>query len=151
MNGAFTPKLIKNLKGAMKAKHAGSVLRKLEKDTAVVGNNRVDNVLMKNGDNKKQEGIIMETVPGGVMSANRDTNKIIYPQITSADSTKIRGAYEYLKSPNKQQILDNSRSSATVEEADSYNLNKLRNLAKTYGLDAIKGVRDYFGYGPKNN
>ena len=32
----------------MKAKHAGSALRKLEKDTDVVGNNRVDNVLMKN-------------------------------------------------------------------------------------------------------
>lgn len=48
MNGAFTPKLIKNLKGAMKAKHAGSVLRRMEKDTDVVGNNRVDNVLRKN-------------------------------------------------------------------------------------------------------
>ena len=143
MNGAFTPKLIKNLKSAMKAKHAGSVLRKLEKDTSVVGNNRADNVLMKNGDKKKQEGVIME--------ASRDTNKIIYPTISSADSTKIRGAYEYLKSPNKQQILDNSRSSATVEEADSYNFNKLRNLAGTYGLTAVKGVRDFFGYGPKNN
>jgi pyruvate-formate lyase len=141
MNGAFTPKLIKNLKGAMKAKHAGSVLRKLEKDTAVVGNNRVDNVLMKNGD--KQEGVVME--------ASRDTNKIIYPEITSRDSTNIRGAYEYLKSPNKQQILDNSRSSATVEEADKYNLSKLRTYAKQYGLDAVKGVRDYFGFGPKNN
>tara|TARA_B100001778_G_C18551815_1_gene613468 strand:+ start:168 stop:593 length:426 start_codon:yes stop_codon:yes gene_type:complete len=141
MNGAFTPKLIKNLKSAMKAKHAGSVLRKLEKDTKVVGNNRVDNVLMKNGD--KQEGVIME--------GSRDTNKIIYPTITSTDSTGIRGAYEYLKSPNKQQILDNSRSSATVEEADSYNLNKLRGYAKEYGLDAVKGVRDFFGFGPKNN
>ena len=48
MNGAFTPKLIKNLKGAMKAKHAKSALRMMEKDTDVVGNNRVDNVLMKN-------------------------------------------------------------------------------------------------------
>lgn len=151
MNGAFTPKLIKNLKNAMKAKHAGSVLRKLEKDTSVVGNNRADNVLMKNGDKKKQEGVIMDTVPGGVMQANRDTNtsEIIYPTITPADSTKIRGAYEYLKSPNKQQILDNSRSSATVDQADSYNLNRLRNLAGTYGLDAVKGVRDFFGFGPK--
>tara|TARA_R100001224_G_C3981289_1_gene136012 strand:- start:278 stop:715 length:438 start_codon:yes stop_codon:yes gene_type:complete len=145
MNGAFTPKLIKNLKSAMKAKHAGSVLRKLEKDTKVVGNNRADNVLMKNGDEQKQEGVIME--------ANRNTNasRIIYPTITSADSTKIRGAYEYLKSPDKQQILDNSRSSATVDQADSYNLNKLRKLAGTYGLTAVKGVRDFFGYGPKNN
>ena len=48
MNGAFTPKLIKNLKGAMKAKHAKSALRMMEQDTDVVGNNRVDNVLMKN-------------------------------------------------------------------------------------------------------
>lgn len=135
MNGAFTPNLIKKLKGAMKAKHAGSVLRKIEKDTDVVGNNRVDNVL-------KQEGVVME--------ASRDTNKIIYPEITSKDSTGIRGAYEYLKSPNKQQILDNSRSSASVKEADSYNLNKLRSYAKTYGIDAVKGVRDHFGFGPKN-
>lgn len=134
MNGAFTPNLIKKLKGAMKAKHAGSVLRKIEKDTDVVGNNRVDNVL-------KQEGVVME--------ASRDTNKIIYPEITSKDSTGIRGAYEYLKSPNKQQILDNSRSSASVKEADSYNLNKLRSYAKTYGIDAVKGVRDHFGFGPK--
>ncbi len=134
MNGAYTPNLIKKLKGAMKAKHAGSVLRKIEKDTDVVGNNRVDNVL-------KQEGVVME--------ASRDTNKIIYPEITSKDSTGIRGAYEYLKSPNKQQILDNSRSSASVKEADSYNLNKLRSYAKTYGIDAVKGVRDHFGFGPK--
>ena len=120
-------------------------LKKIEQNTKVVGNNRVDNVLTKNGDKKKQEGVIMETVPG------RNTNKIIYPEITSRDSTGIRGAYEYLKSSNKQQILDNSRSSATVKEADSYNLNKLRGYAKKYGLDAVKGVRDHFGFGPKNN
>ena len=150
MNGAYTPGLMKKMTHPITKKHKASLLRQMEQDVKVVGNNRVDNVLTKNGDNKKQEGVIMETVPGGVMSANRDTNKIIYPQINSADSTKIKGAYEYLKSNNKQQILDNSRSSATVEEADSYNLNKLRNLAKTYGLDAIKGVRDHFGFGPKN-
>ena len=151
MNGAFTPKLIKNLKGAMKAKHAGSALRQMEKDTAVVGNNRVDNVLTKLSDKDlalKSNGN-QEKLPSVVKEKSRD--KIIYPTITSADSTKIRGAYEYLKSPDKQQILDNSRSSATVEEADKYNLSKLRNYAKQYGLDAVKGVRDYFGFGPKNN
>ncbi len=149
MNGAFTPKLIKNLKGALKAKHAGSALRQMEKDTAVVGNNRVDNVLAKlsdknlalqsNGDQEKLPSVVKE----------KSSGKIIYPTITSADSTKIRGAYEYLKSPNKQQILDNSGSSATIEEADSYNLNKLRSLRDTYGMDAIKGVRDFFNFGPK--
>ena len=154
MNGAFTPKLIKNLKGALKAKHAGSALRQMEKDTAVVGNNRVDNVLAKLSDKNlalQSNGDDQEKLPDVVME--KSSGRRIYPQITSADSTKIKGAYEYLlkSDAGRQQILDNSRSSATVEEADSYNLNKLRNLAKTYGLDAIKGVRDYFGYGPKNN
>ena len=137
MNGAFTPKLIKNLKGAMKAKHAGSALRKLEKDTAVVGNNRVDNVLMQNGnDQEKLPNVVME----------KSSGRRIYPQITSADSTKIKGAYEYLlkSDAGRQQILDNSGSSSTVEEADSYNLNKLINLKNIYGMDAIKGVRDHY-------
>lgn len=135
MNGAFTPKLIKNLKSAMKAKHAGSVLRKLEKDTNVVGNNRADNVLMKNGDEQKQEGVFQEAFRAPVT-----TNQ--YPTITSADSTKIKGAYQYLKSTDsqRQQILDDSNSSATVNEADSYRVNQLRNLSKIYGLDAVKGV-----------
>jgi len=84
-----------------------------------------------------------------IMEATRSNKKQIYPTITSTDSTKIRGAYEYLKSPDKQKILDNSRSSATVEQADSYNLNKLRKMAGKYGLDAVKGVRDRYGFGPK--
>ena len=149
MNGAYTPGLMKKMTHPITKKHKASLLRKMEQDVKVVGNNRVDNVLMTNGD--KQEGVIMETVPGGVMSANRDTNKIIYPEITSRDSLGIRGSYEYLKSDNPQKILNNSRSSATVEEADSYNLNKLRGYAKKYGLDAVKGVRDHYGFGPKNN
>jgi len=135
MNGAFTPKLIKNLKSAMKAKHAGSELRKLEKDTAVVGNNRVDNVLMQNGDDKKPEGVFQEASKAPVTIKQ-------YPTITSADSSKIRGAYQYLKStdPQRQQILDDSGSSATVEQADSYRVNQLRDFSKIYGLDAVKGV-----------
>jgi len=138
MNGAYTPALMKKMTHPITKKYKSCALKKMEQDTKVVGNNRVDNVLAKNGD--KQEGVIMD----------QTRNKTLYPTITSADSTGIRGAYEYLKSPNKQQILDNSRSSASVKEADSYNLNKLRSYANTYGLDAVKGVRDYFGFGPKN-
>ena len=135
MNGAYTPGLMKKMTHPITKKYKSCALRKMEQDVKVVGNNRTDNVL-------KQEGVVME--------ANRDTNKIIYPEITSKDSLGIRGAYEYLKTPDKQQILDNSRSSASVKEADSFNLNKLRTDAKTYGLDAVKGVRDHFGFGPKN-
>ena len=139
MNGAYTPALMKKMTHPITKKHKASVLRKMEKDTAVVGNNRVDNVLMSNGD--KPEGVIID----------QTRNRTLYPTITSADSTGIRGAYQYLKSSNPQEILDKSGSSATVEEANSYNLNKLRGYAKKYSLDAVKGVRDHFGFGPKNN
>ena len=154
MNGAFTPKLIKNLKSAMKAKHAGSALRQMEKDTAVVGNNRVDNVLAKLSDKNlalQSNGDDQEKAPDVVME--KSSGRRIYPQITSADSTKIKGAYEYLlkSDAGRQQILDNSGSSSTVEEADSYNLNKLINLKNIYGMDAIKGVRDHYKLQRKNN
>lgn len=98
-------------------------------------NNRVDNVLPKNGDDKRPEGVVQEAFKAPVTTTQ-------YPTITSADSTKIRGAYEYLKSPDlkRQQILDNSGSSATVEEADSYRVNQLRNFSKKYGINAVKGV-----------
>ena len=144
MNGAFTPKLIKNLKSAMKAKHAGSALRKLEKDTAVVGNNRVDNVLMKNGDKEKPEGVFQEAFKAPVITKE-------YPTITAPDSSRIKAAYKYLLQPDlkRQQILDDSGSSASVDEADSFRVNQLRKLRDTYGMDAIKGVRDFFGFGPK--
>ena len=103
--------------------------------------NKIKNNPIKPMNFHKQEGVYQE--------GTRSNKKQIYPTITSTDSTKIRGAYEYLKSPNKQKILDQSGSSATVEQADSYNLNKLREMAGKYGLAAVKGVRDYFGFGPK--
>ena len=139
MNGAFTPGLMKKMTHPITKKYKSCALRKMEQDVKVVGNNRVDNVLMSNGD--KPEGVIID----------QTRNKTLYPTITSIDSTGIRGSYKYLKSPDKQKILDDSGSSATVEEADSYNLNKLRGYAKKYGLNAVKGVRDHFGFGPKNN
>ena len=138
MNGAYTPGLMKKMTHPITKKYKSCALRKMEQDVKVVGNNRVDNVLMSNGD--KPEGVIID----------QTRNRTLYPTITSADSTGIRGAYEYLKSDNPKEILDKSGSSATVEEADSYNLNKLRGYAKEYGLDAVKGVRDHFCFGPKN-
>jgi hypothetical protein len=45
MNGAYTPGLMKKMTHPITKKHEASLLRKMEKDVKVVGNNRVDNVL----------------------------------------------------------------------------------------------------------
>ena len=95
MNGAFTPKLIKNLKGAMKAKHAGSVLRKMEKDTDVVGNNRVDNVLTKLSDTQYTDHHVKDYV----RRKNEQTYKEIANRPASADMTgqeKDKGLFRNL-------------------------------------------------------
>ena len=92
MNGAFTPKLIKNLKGAMKAKHAGSVIRQMEQDTAVVGNNRADNVLTKLSDTQYTDHHVKEWVA----NKNEQTQKEIANRPASADMTgqeKDRGLF----------------------------------------------------------
>ena len=106
--------------------------------------NKIKNNPIKPMNFHKQEGVFQEAFKAPVTTKQ-------YPTITSTDSTKIRGAYEYLLKPDsqRQQILKNSRSSATVEQADSYNLNKLRKMAGKYGLDAVKGVRNRYGFGPK--
>ena len=103
--------------------------------------NKIKNNPIKPMNFHKQEKVYAE--------GTRSNKKQIYPTITSTDSTKIRGAYEYLKSPDKQKILNQSGSSATITQADTYNLNKLRKMAGKYGLDAVKGVRDRYGFGPK--
>ena len=122
MNGAYTPGLMKKMTHPITKKYKSCALRKMEQDVKVVGNNRVDNVLMTNGDNKKQEGIIID----------QTRNRTLYPTVTSADSTGIKETYKNYKSSPKE------------------NLNKLRGYAKKYGLDAVKGVRDHYGFGPNN-
>ena len=135
MNGAYTPGLMKKMTHPITKKYKSCALRKMEQDVKVVGNNRVDNVLMTNGD--KQEGVFQEASKAPVTTKQ-------YPTITSPDSSKIKGAYKYLLKSDleRQKILDQSNSSATVEEADSYRLNQLKDYAKKYGLNAVKGVRN---------
>tara|TARA_Y100000592_G_scaffold51734_1_gene81749 strand:+ start:585 stop:1007 length:423 start_codon:yes stop_codon:yes gene_type:complete len=135
MNGAYTPSLMKKMQHAITKKYSQGALKKMQENVSVVGSNRV---LMKNGengDNKKPEGVFNEAFRAPVTTRQ-------YPTITAQDSMNIRGASEYLTSSDKirQQILDNSNSSATVEQADSYRLNQLKDLSKKYSLDAVKGV-----------
>ena len=134
MNGAYTPGLMKKMSHPIQKKYCNNPTKQMGKSTHAIGHNRTDNVLLQSGE-QQQEGVFQEAFRAPVTTKQ-------YPTITSADSSRIRGAYEYLKSTDqqRQQILDDGRSSATVEEADSYSVNQLINLSKTYGLDAVKGV-----------
>ena len=85
--------------------------------------------------------------------------KRIYPQITSKDSTNIKNAFRYLSQPDigkstevgfKKKIDYDKVTSDDVKSYDKDVLKELNTLANTYSLDAVKGVRDHYGYGPKN-
>ena len=89
----------------------------------------------------------------------------IYPVIPKADSLAIKNNFKYLKSEdfdkkisvsedawkNKKNVLSyRDVTPKQVEDKTTAVFKDLNWIKKQYGMDALKGVRDHYGYGPKN-
>ncbi|MCP4321500.1 MAG: hypothetical protein GY787_06550, partial [Alteromonadales bacterium] len=92
-------------------------------------------------------------------------DKIMYPTIPSADSTAIKNHFKFLSAGDfdkkilysddewrkKNFISSFDVTDKMVEDKSKAAVKDLNWLKNQYGMDALKGVRDQAGYGPKNN
>jgi hypothetical protein len=108
------------------------------------------------------EGHSHERPPNSTIHANGER---VYPVIPKADSLAIKKNFKYLKSTdddkkiavsedtwkNKKKFLSSFNvTPKQVEEKTTAVVKDLNWINNQYGMKALKGVRDHYGYGPKN-